>query len=417
MIPQPPPGQGPIDPQGAFPNPPVPPAPHQLGGAKPQTAGPLSGYAPPPAGVGPQVNPYGGPPMQMTQMMPPGMVPPGMAPPGMMPMPFPYPPPPKRSGVGRAIFLALLVLLLLGSAALNLVLIAGSLGGSSAGIQQTIQSGGGTDKIAVIPIRGIIDTATSMQFDRFMDMAQADKSVKAVVIEIDSPGGTVTASDEIYNRVKAFKSKKSIPVVVSMGSLATSGGYYAACGADYVFAQPTTFTGNIGVLMPRYNFSKLMEKYGVEETTIVSSGARFKNAGSSFRPESPEETQYMQELADSAFSQFKSVVSAGRSSRLKANLEDIASGKVFTANTALNMGLIDQVGYLDDAQTYATTTAGLSSPTVVRYHDPPTLMQMLLASSKVGAATANGEGVSVTVDQKLLHELSTPRPLYLWRGQ
>src|SRR3712207_6602256 len=116
-----------------------------------------------------------------------------------------------------------------------------------------------------------------------------------------------------------------------MASLATSGGYYAACGADHVIAQPTTFTGNIGVLMPRYNFSKLMEKYGVEETTIVSSGARFKNAGSSFRPETPEEKQYMQELADSAFKQFKDVVTAGRSSKLKANLEDIANGKVFTA--------------------------------------------------------------------------------------
>jgi protease-4 len=355
------------------------------------------------------------PPMQM----PPGMAPPGMMPPGMMPpMPFPYPPPPpRRSGFGRAIFVSALVLLLLGSAVLNLVLIAGSVGGSSGTIQQSVQSGGGTDKIAVIPVRGIIDTATSMQFDRFMDMAQADKTVKAVVIEVDSPGGTVTASDEIYHRLKAFKSKKAVPVVVSMGSLATSGGYYAACGADYVFAQPTTFTGNIGVLMPRYNFSKLMEKYGVEETTIVSSGSRFKNAGSSFRPESPEEIRYMQELADSAFSQFKSVVTAGRSSKLKANLEDIANGKVFTANTALNMGLIDQVGYLEDAQAHAATAAGLSGPTVVRYHDPPSLLQLLMASSNIGGTTAKGEGVSITVDQKLLHELSTPRPLYLWRGQ
>jgi protease IV len=426
MIPQPPPGQGPIDPQGAFPNPqgalpnaPVPPAPHQQGGtAKPQAAGmaPVPGYAPPQQGVGPSMNPYGGmQPMQMPQMMPPS----GMVPPGVMPMPFPYPPPPPRGGgIGRAILVAVLVLLLLGSALLNLVLVAGSLGGSSAAIQQqTVQSGGGSDKVAVIPIRGIIDTGTSMQFDRFMDMAQSDKAVKAVVIEIDSPGGTVTASDEIYNRIKAFKSKKSVPVVVSMGSLATSGGYYAACGADYVFAQPTTFTGNIGVLMPRYNFSKLMEKYGVEETTIVSTGARFKNAGSSFRPESPEEKQYMQELADSAFTQFKDVVTAGRSSKLKANLEDIANGKVFTAGTALNMGLIDQVGYLEDAQTYATTSAGLTGPTVVRYHDPPSLMQMLMASSNVGGATARGEGVSVTIDQKLLQDLTTPRPLYLWRGQ
>lgn len=340
----------------------------------------------------------------------------------MPPMaPFPYPPPPKRGGAGRAILVASLVLLLLFSGVLNLVLLAGSLGGGGgAGItQQTIQAGSGKGKIAVVPMRGIIDAAMSMQFDRFMDMAEADQSVKAVVLEIDSPGGTVTASDEIYHRIQNFKSKRSIPVVVSMGSLATSGGYYAACGADFVYAQPTTFTGNIGVLLPRYNFSGLMQKYGVEETTIVSSGAPFKNAGSSFSPESPEERKYMQELADSAFSQFKDVVQQGRSSKLKANLEDVANGKVFTAKSAKDLGLIDDVGYLEDAQKYAASQAGLSNPTVIRYQDPPSLMQLLMARSNVAGAVARGgsPSVSITLDQNLLHELSTPRPLYLWRGQ
>ena len=415
MIPQPPPGQGPIDPQGVFPS--------ATGSAQPQAAGRMQNMS--------NMMPNGVPPMQMPGQMPmqhgpqmippPGLMPlpPGMMPPGMAP--FPYPPPQQRRfGVGRAILIGALVMLLLFSVVLNLVLIAGSLGGGPAGIQQlTVQPGGGADKIVVIPVRGIIDTGMSAQFDRFMDMAQADRAVKAVIIEIDSPGGTVTASDEIYNRIKTFKSKKPVPVVVSMGSLATSGGYYAACGADYVFAQPTTFTGNIGVLLPRYNFSKLMEKYGVEETTIVSTGAPFKNAGSSFRPESPVEKAYMQDLADSAFAQFKSVVSAGRSSKLKANLEDVTNGKVFTANTALNMGLVDQVGYLEDAQAHAASTVGLSNPTVVRYQNPPSLMDLLMAArSNIGPGiAAGGGGMAITIDQKLLHELSTPRPLYLWRGQ
>jgi protease-4 len=365
-------------------------------------------------------------PMQTPQMMPQPMMPHQPMMPQMMPMPFPYPqqqPPPRSGGAGKAIFIAMLELLLIFSRQLNLVLIAGSFGRNAAGItQQTLQAGAGTDKIAVVPLRGIIDTNMSAQFDRFMDLAEGDKNVKAVVVEIDSPGGTVTASDEIYHRIRKFKSKKSIPVVVSMGSLATSGGYYAACGADHVFAQPTTFTGNIGVLLPRYNFSKLMEKYGVEETTIVSTGATFKNAGSSFRPESPAEKQYMQELADAAFAQFKDVVSTGRSSKLKANLEDVANGKVFTAKSAKDLGLIDDVGYLEDAQGYAQSQAGLTNPTIVRYQNPPSLMQLLMASgSTVGELIAGGgEGapsVSITVDQKLLHELSTPRPMYLWRGQ
>jgi protease-4 len=275
-----------------------------------------------------------------------------MPPPPMMP--FPYPPPPRRGGAGRAIVIALLLVLLVCSALLNLVLVAGSMGSVATGItQHTIQAGTGNDKVAVIPLRGIIDTGLSAQFDRFLDAAEADTAVKALVIEIDSPGGTVTASDEIYNRIKSFKSKRSIPVVVSMASLATSGGYYAACGADHVFAQPTTFTGNIGVLMPRYNFSKLMEKYGVEETTIVSTGATFKNAGSSFRPEVPEEKAYMQALADSAFVQLKKVVTQGRSSKLKGSIDEVANGKVYTAGDALGLGLIDQIGYLSDAQAVA----------------------------------------------------------------
>lgn len=341
----------------------------------------------------------------------------------MMPpmMPFPYPPPPRRGGAGRTIFVGMLVLLLLISGALNLVLIASSFSSGGSNVtQQTVQAGGGRDKIVIVPLHGIIDASVSARFDRFMDLAEGDAAVKAVVIEIDTPGGTVTASDEIYNRIKSFKAKRSIPVVVSMGSLATSGGYYAACGGDWVFAQPTTFTGNIGVLMPRYNFSKLMEKYGVAETTIVSTGAKFKNAGSSFQPETPEETQYMQELADSAFTTFKEVVVAGRSSRLIGNLEDIANGKVYTAKSAKELGLIDDVGYLEDAQNYAAKN--LVNPTIVRYQDPPSLMQLLMASkSDVAGTMAGGKidasGVSITIDRNLLHELSTPRPLYLWRGQ
>ena len=161
-----------------------------------------------------------------------------------------------------------------------------------------------------------------------------------MVFEIDSPGGTVTASDEIYNRIRRFKDEapKRVPVVVSMGSLATSGGYYAACGADYVFAQPTTFTGNIGVLMPRYNFSKLMEKYGVEETTIVSTGAKYKNAGSSSSPRTSRGQEVHAATGRRAFTQFKQVVKNGRGSKLNGESEEIVNGKVYTAKEAKDLG-------------------------------------------------------------------------------
>jgi protease-4 len=130
----------------------------------------------------------------------------------------------------------------------------------------------------------------------------------------------------------------------------------------------------------------------------------------------------MQELADSAFAQFKEVVTAGRSSKLNGNIEDIANGKVYTAKNAKDLGLIDDVGYLEDAQKYAASQAGLSNPTVIRYQDPPSLMQILMASKSnvpgaLAAAQGQAPGVSVTIDQNLIHEFTTPRPLYLWRGQ
>lgn len=366
------------------------------------------------AAMAPVPTPYSptGMPMGYPQGMGMGM--------GMM-MP---PPPPRRGGAGRAIFLTVLILFLGVSLLVNLILLGGSLAGGSPTLQHTVQSGKATEKIAVVPLKGLIDPSAAAQFSRFLTIAENDKNVKAVVIEIDSPGGTVTASDEIHNRIRTFKSKKPVPVVVSMASLATSGGYYAACGADHVIAQPTTFTGNIGVLMPRYNFSRLMEKYGVEETTIVSTGAPFKNAGSSFRPESAEEKAYMQELADAAFVQFKKVVSQGRSSKLKGNVESVANGKVFTAADALGLGLIDEIGYLQDAYKAAQSQAGLGNPTIVQYQNPPTLMQVLMSSrntSVPGGILSGGNGtarsVNITLDANLLHELSTPRPMYLWRGQ
>lgn len=367
--------------------------------------------------------------------MPPDMMPPGTTPRGGMPPPMmmqgpPFPPipmmmmpppqPPRGGGI-RAFLMTMLVLGLLLSVGINIVLLvlsAGGSGGSGSALQLTISPGSQREKVAVIPLRGMIEANASYRFDHFMDMAEADGDVKAVVLEIDSPGGTVTASDEIYDRIRRFKQNKNVPVVVTMGSLATSGGYYTACGADYIFAQPTTMTGNIGVLMPRLNFSKLFEKYGVAETTIVSQGARFKNAGSSYAEETPEERKYLQDLIDTAFERFKKVVVDGRGAALKGNIDDIANGKVYIAKDAVRLGLIDEEGYAEDAYNYAAAQAGLSSPQIVRYEVPPTFLQRLLMSdSKSEAPVASGGGVTIHVDAKLLDELSTPRPLYLWRGQ
>jgi protease-4 len=166
-----------------------------------------------------------------------------------------------------------------------------------------------------------------------------------------------------------------------------------------------------------------MDKWGIEENTIVSEGARYKNAGSNFSPETPEETKYLQGIADSMFTRFKDVVKSGRSAQLKqlnVKIEDVADGRAFTAAEAKANGLVDDIGYLADAINHAKKAASLGNPHVFRYHNPPSLLDLFAAKSSVGPSRANGgltiNGVNVNVDRKLLDELAAPRVLYLWRG-
>jgi protease-4 len=349
----------------------------------------------------------------------------GMAPPPpMMMMPPPmFGPPPRRGGIGRTLFMIFIILLLAVSVLVNLLLLGGSAMGEGSVVHETVKKGSSEASIAIVPINGIIDENMSRQFDNFMNQAEKDKDIKAIIVEIDSPGGTVTASDEIYARILKYKQDKKIPIVVSMGSLATSGGYYAACAADHIFAQQTTLTGNIGVLMPRFNVHKLMEKWGVEENTIVSEGAKYKNAGSMFSLETPEQTKYLQGIADSMFARFKDVVKQGRGAKITAagkKMDEVADGRAFTAAEAKTLGLVDTIGYLGDAISHAQSAASLSDPRVFRYHRPPTLFEALAARSNVSPAQALGgttiSGVNVNVDRKVIDELLTPHVLYLWRG-
>ena len=393
MIPQPPPGQGPIDPRGAF-SPPPPPG----GGAPPP------GWQPP-----------------APSSMPPPMPPPPILPPMYPPPMFYGPPPRQKGGFARGIFVTLATTLFGLSLTLNiyLLLMSGLMGGSSAR-SNNLLDGDPTQKVAVIPIKGIIMDEASAQFDRFLKQAEADSTVKAIVLEIDSPGGSVTASDEIFHRIQRFKADRpNTPVIVSMAGLAASGGYYVSCGADHLFAQPSTLTGNIGVLLPQYNVAELFDKWGIEETTITSEGAPFKNAGSMFRPEQPEERAYLQDIADKAFAQFKGVVQKGRAGKSNFDpkkLGEIANGKIYMADDARKLGLIDDVGYLHDAWEHAAATAGLSNPMVVRYQDPPSLVESLLSGKSSGAAqSVQVSGVNVNAGD--LSELLTPRLMYLWRGR
>lgn len=376
---QPPGGQGPIDPRGAF-SPPPPPGP---GGPGRQPA--------PPA-------PYPPPPM----LMPP------------LPPPMGYHLTPNKGGFVRAIFVTLATTVFGLSLILNVYLLlwAGLTGSDSAARTDVLESGDASQKVAVVRIEGGLSSQSAGQFVNLLKRVEADNKVKALVLEIDSPGGGVTASDEIYNAVKQFKARKGIPIVTAMGGLCASGGYYVACASDEIIAQPTTITGSIGVILQRFNYSGTMQKIGIEETSIVPNGAEFKNLGSPFKPESPQVNAYLRPIADEIFTRFKTIVETARGSRLKEPIANLASGKVYTANDALKFGLIDAVGYSKDAYDRAAALAGLTDKMVVRFERQPSLFEAV----GLGIESVSGREINLRLDTSMLDDFLTPRVMYLWRG-
>ena len=339
---------------------------------------------------------------------------------------------PKPSGGFLRGVLALFVLILLLDLVLLNILILSAIGAAATGAQQTRQvtviKGDPTQTIAAIPVSGLIDDSNAQQFDQFLTAAQQDANVKALVLEIDTPGGSATASDAMYHRVQQFREAekaagRTVPIIVSMGGMATSGGYYLACSADYIFAQPTTLTANIGVLFPRFNVSSFINQHGVTEDTIVATGCDYKNLGSMFQPENPKATAYLQGLVDQTFEQFKKVVTTGRRGKLPEDTSNIFNGRVYIAADALKLGLVDQIGYADEAYDYAEKTLNLSDMRVVRYKPPSQLAQLLAdddsLSNLVGREAASllggGKASTPNIDPTKLSDLLAPRPMYLWR--
>lgn len=334
-----------------------------------------------------------------------------------------YPMPPiivPQSGGGRSFASAILTTFAITILGLSLTLnfyflvVAGvsSLAGSASPSRSDVLiSGDLGQKIYRLEIKGLITDQTHLQFARLLRQVREDATTKALLIHIDTPGGTVTASDEIYQLLRKFRTDTNLPVVITQGGLATSGGYYISAAGDRVFSHRTTLTGNIGVLMQRFNVAKLMDKYGVEDATITSTGATFKDAGSMFREEKPAERQYLQSLMDQAFTTFKDVVVEGRGKNLTAPINDIANGKVYTALEALKLGLVDEVGGQDAALAWLAAKHGLTAPHLVRLEETPSL------ASLFGLSTSLKSGETrVDIAREAVDSILSPRPMYLWRG-
>lgn len=215
-------------------------------------------------------------------------------------------------------------------------------------------------RIAVVEIRGVI-TQSSGVIDELRQYRE-DSGVKAIVLRIDSPGGGVGPSQEIYQEV--LKTRKEKKVLASMGAVAASGGYYIACGADLIVANPGTITGSIGVVMQFSNFEELLKKVGIKGV-VIKSGA-FKDTGSPFREMTPEERRLLQQVIDSVQEQFVQAVASGRRMD-RAKVAEIADGRILTGEQAKRLGLVDQLGNLQDTIDLAAKLVGIEGRPQVIY--------------------------------------------------
>jgi protease IV len=213
---------------------------------------------------------------------------------------------------------------------------------------------GGT-KIGVVAIEGVISSDLAEKTVRLLTKYADDASIKAIILRIDSPGGGVASSQEIYEEVKRIQSGGKL-VVASLGSVAASGGYYIACVANRIFAHAGTVTGSIGVIVQLANAEELLRKIGVESTVITS--GPFKDSGSPMRALRPEERQVFQALVDDVYQQFVEAVAQGRNLPV-GEVRQAADGRIYTGRQAKDLHLVDELGSFQDAITYVATTIGI----------------------------------------------------------
>jgi protease-4 len=270
----------------------------------------------------------------------------------------------------------------------------------------------GGDKIAVVTMRGLISSSLpgnvgdTMVDDMRLALEQAreDDHVRAVVLEIDSPGGEVTASDMIYNWVVKTRTKK--PVIVYMDSLAASGGYYVACGGKYLMANETTITGSIGVIIQTLNYEQLFNKVGL--ASVVFKSGKFKDMLSGTRPVTPEEREYIQSFVMKTYDKFLGIVARERNLPADGLRNSIADGRILSGRDALDNKLIDAVGQIEDAFTKAKELGHAPGATVVKYGPPFTFGRFLRAFG-----SANNSKIELTLPQQLMPQLETGRAYFL----
>jgi protease-4 len=293
-------------------------------------------------------------------------------------------------------------------------------------LEERVLEGKGKPKILLLELDGLISFQQESDrldlskrpskvafFREALRKAQEDPDIAGVIVRINSPGGTVTASDVIYHEIRSFKEKKKIPVYAYIMELGASGGYYVACAADRIAASPTAVTGSIGVIALKFNVEGLLSKVGVSEETYKS-GPK-KDFALPFRPSTPEEKKMLQGIIDKLYTRFLEVVSTNRQKVLtEPEVKTLADGRVMTAGEALSAKLIDQVTYLEGAIDQMKGELKIEQARVVTYVRPQVFKSNIYSRYAEPPAQSPQVVNLISVNAEELSLFPGVRFMYLW---
>jgi len=291
-------------------------------------------------------------------------------------------------------------------------------------LEETVIEGEGRPKILLLDVSGFLSEkersggilgrerpSPVSQVREALRKAERDDDIRGVIVRVNSPGGTVTASDIIHHEIRTYRERGKVPVTACIMGIGASGGYYVAVAADRIYAHPTSVVGSIGVLAVKLNVAGLLSKIGVSEQTVKSGDK--KDMMSPFRDVSPEERRILQSIIDGMQGRFLDAVRTGRGDRLdRKELASLADGRVFTAEQALAAKLVDRIGYLDDAIGAMKKDLGLEQARIVTYDRPGGYRGSIYAGLPTGGPSLSGFGLLEAADADLLPATEF---LYLWR--
>jgi len=328
-------------------------------------------------------------------------------------------PAPRRRGGAWTVIASILLALSVVTNGVLLLMVIGLAAGFSASltggvteaelIERVVQKGPASSKIAVLRIEGIIDETAAASLAKQIERAADDPRVKAVILRINSPGGGLTASDMIYHDLTTYLADPDKPIIAAMDSVAASGGYYVACAADRIIAQPTTITGSIGVIAQLFFLQGLMQdKLGITPVTLKMGDQKdWPNMFGAAGLADDQRKYLMESLLEPGYKRFVDVVAEGRGMD-RERVVQLATGRIFLAPEALQVGLVDEVDYFDRAVEAAMEAAGIDEARVIEYVEPFSLGSLLGLSAKAGRA--------LDLAPEKLASLASPKVMYLWTG-